>query len=244
MRSSRLLRDCSTRFPKPQLLRRGVTTRATSPIETAADETIAALKTHPGLLNEVLKRGDENVRATARLALDRAFDEADLDGDGRLTRDEFRNWTTRRYASAAAPADAAATNSAEGSTDAAPDGRQLRQLALKIGIPFIGFGFLDNAIMITAGDSIDAMFGATLGLSALAAAGLGNLVSDVIGIQASTVIENMAAKAGMPDPGLSQAQLSTSSARAAVAVASVSSPRRATCALSCTPANRHALLML
>ena len=53
-----------------------------------------------------------------------------------------------------------------------PSWLQLRRLMLQVGIPFIGFGFLDNAIMITAGDTIDATFGATLGLSALAAAGL------------------------------------------------------------------------
>jgi len=199
--------------------RRGLTTRPLPSIEAAAEETIAALKVHPGLLNEVLKRGDEDVRATARRALDRAFDEADVDGDGSVSREEFRNWTTRRYASAAAPADAAAAATGSAS-EAAPGGQQLRRLALKIGIPFIGFGFLDNAIMITAGDSIDATFGATLGLSALAAAGLGNLVSDVVGIQASTVIENVAAKR-LPEPGLSPAQLGTSSARVAVAVASM-----------------------
>ena len=147
--------------PLRQLLCRCLTTRPLPSIEAAADETIAALKIHPSLLNEVLKRGDEDVRATARRALDRAFDEADVDGDGTVSREEFRNWTTRRYASAAAPADTAAAATG-GTSEAAPDGQQLRRLALKIGIPFIGFGFLDNAIMITAGDSIDAMFGATV----------------------------------------------------------------------------------
>ena len=184
MRVNRLL------SPHRRLLRRCLTTRSPS-VEAAADETIAALKIHPGLLNVVLKRGDEDVRATARRALDRAFDEADVDGDGQVTRDEFRNWTTRRYAVAAAPAPAdAAAAAAAVPTDAsncgAPDSQQLRRLALKVGVPFIAFGFQDNAIMLTAGDSIEATFGATLGLSALAAAGLGNLISDVVGIQAST----------------------------------------------------------
>ncbi len=35
---------------------------------------------------------------------------------------------------------------------------------------------------IVAGDEIESMFGARLGISTLAAAGLGNLISDVIGL--------------------------------------------------------------
>jgi len=37
-------------------------------------------------------------------------------------------------------------------------------------------------VQIVAGDEIESIFGARLGLSTLAAAGLGNLVSDVIGL--------------------------------------------------------------
>ena len=40
-------------------------------------------------------------------------------------------------------------------------------------IPFIGFGFLDNALMIIAGDYIDTTIGVTLGISTMAAAGFG-----------------------------------------------------------------------
>ncbi|VDP92384.1 unnamed protein product [Echinostoma caproni] len=47
------------------------------------------------------------------------------------------------------------------------------------GLPFIGFGFLDNAIMIVAGEYIDLTFASLFGLSTMAAAGLGNLVSDI-----------------------------------------------------------------
>ncbi len=44
-------------------------------------------------------------------------------------------------------------------------------------------------IMITAGDEIDAAFGAKLGLSSMAAAGLGNTIADVVGINISHSIE-------------------------------------------------------
>ncbi|KAK9909822.1 hypothetical protein WJX75_008001 [Coccomyxa subellipsoidea] len=63
-----------------------------------------------------------------------------------------------------------------------PQSAVLFSVALSTGLPFIVFGFSDNAIMIVAGDEIESLFGAKLGLSTLAAAGLGNLISDVIGL--------------------------------------------------------------
>ena len=66
--------------------------------------------------------------------------------------------------------------------EAGPRPRQLAQLGLVAAIPFVGFGFADNAVMIICGDYIDQTFGIMFGLSTLAAAGLGNTVSDVIGV--------------------------------------------------------------
>jgi hypothetical protein len=43
----------------------------------------------------------------------------------------------------------------------------------------LGFGFLDNFIMIVAGEYIDLTLGVTLGISTMAAAALGKLVSAV-----------------------------------------------------------------
>ena len=63
-----------------------------------------------------------------------------------------------------------------------PTKRQLLLYALSVGIPFIGFGMMDNAIMILAGEYIDITLGATFGLSLLASAALGNLISDVAGV--------------------------------------------------------------
>lgn len=61
--------------------------------------------------------------------------------------------------------------------------------------------------MIVAGESIDLTFGIALGISTMAAAALGNLVSDVFGVGLGGVIEDVAAKLGMPDPGLSRGQM-------------------------------------
>ena len=144
----------------------------------------------------------------------REFHKADKNDDGVLDVVEFEHWLTRtlkRTAAAKASAAAAsstladhATTTTTSSTKVSND--QLRKLAIVSAIPFVGFGFLDNAIMICSGSQIDAAF-SSFGLSALAAAALGNLISDVAGIQAGGMIEAAAAKLGLPDPKLNLAQL-------------------------------------
>jgi len=69
-----------------------------------------------------------------------------------------------------------------------PSKSALTLVAVSHGIPFVGFGFLDNFIMITAGESIEASLGAALTMSSMCAAGLGNLVSDIAGISLQEVI--------------------------------------------------------
>ena len=144
---------------------------SSSSLDDAAAQTIALLRQHPGLLKEVQRRrcaeapSTGSVAPLGRSAYDRAFAEADSDGDGHLSKEEFRRWTLRRGGqydlSGAMQAEAEAEAEAErrGSESSAappPSALQLRRLALKIGIPFVGFGFLDNAIMIAAGDQIEA----------------------------------------------------------------------------------------
>ncbi|XP_064625187.1 transmembrane protein 65-like isoform X2 [Lineus longissimus] len=84
---------------------------------------------------------------------------------------------------------------------------QKRQLAIFCGLPFVGFGTLDNIVMITAGEYIDNTFGAFLGLSTMAAAALGNMVSDVAGIGTAGYVEEMASKIGILPPELSPEQV-------------------------------------
>lgn len=83
---------------------------------------------------------------------------------------------------------------------------QLQRLAVASGIPFIGFGFLDNALMILAGDFFDAHLGTLLGITTLAAAGMGNMVGDVLGICLGGTIESIAMRLGLPDPLLTAHQ--------------------------------------
>lgn len=81
-----------------------------------------------------------------------------------------------------------------------PRNSELKRCFIHEMIPFMGFGFLDNAVMILAGDYIESSVGVAFHLSVLAAAGLGNTVSDLVGILFGGWIEAVADKFGVPKP--------------------------------------------
>jgi len=56
---------------------------------------------------------------------------------------------------------------------------QLRELFVASAIPMVGFGFMDNFIMIQAGGYIDATLGVKMGLATMTAAAMGQVFSDV-----------------------------------------------------------------
>lgn len=88
-----------------------------------------------------------------------------------------------------------------------PTPEQLRRVFFHNALPFIGFGFLDNLLMIVAGEYIDYTFGAVLGISTMAAAALGNLLSDVCGVGSAHYIEAMCSKFGVRAPALTPDQV-------------------------------------
>eukprot|EP01064_Diplonema_japonicum_P031580 TRINITY_DN5702_c0_g1_i1.p1 TRINITY_DN5702_c0_g1~~TRINITY_DN5702_c0_g1_i1.p1 ORF type:complete len:592 (+),score=138.97 TRINITY_DN5702_c0_g1_i1:1728-3503(+) len=88
----------------------------------------------------------------------------------------------------------------------APTLAQLRQASLAASIPFIGFGILDNMLMIICGDWIDTTLCVSLGFSTMAAAALGNTISDAGGVYSGGVVEDWAAKWGIESPPLTRAQ--------------------------------------
>lgn len=90
----------------------------------------------------------------------------------------------------------------------------LRTLFLLNTIPFIGFGFLDNVIMIVAGEYIDVTLGIWFHMSTMAAAGLGNMISDVIGVGAGGYIEYLVHRfTHLQPPKLSTEQATSSRVR-------------------------------
>ena len=91
--------------------------------------------------------------------------------------------------------------------DLPPSKDQVIRLAILAALPMIGFGFMDNAVMIVAGDYIDARLCVTLGFSTLFAAGLGNIISDVAGVATAGPIEVIARRIGVQGHGLTASQM-------------------------------------
>lgn len=88
-----------------------------------------------------------------------------------------------------------------------PTTKDLMLVAIANAIPFVGFGFLDNFIMIVAGDQIELILNARFPISTMAAAALGNTVSDIIGIGSVHYVEMFAQRVGFKAPKLTLAQL-------------------------------------
>ena len=172
-------------------------------------ELLSALENRPEVVEEFILAVNNSTRRSIAIkafaaeqaptadALGAAVASADADGDARISRREFSDWLTK-YATAAG---------GEAAASGPPAARQLGLLGLNVAIPMVGFGFMDNFIMILAGDMIDASIGARFGLSMMASAALGNLCSDVMGISLGDVVETMAKKLGLEAPGLSEEQL-------------------------------------
>jgi Transmembrane protein 65 len=70
-----------------------------------------------------------------------------------------------------------------------------------------GFGFMDNIVMIQAGEAIDMSLGVAFGLSTLTAAGFGQCVSDVAGFTCGGIVDAGVSKLNLPHHNLSPAQL-------------------------------------
>uniref|UniRef100_A0AAG5DGK2 Transmembrane protein 65 n=1 Tax=Anopheles atroparvus TaxID=41427 RepID=A0AAG5DGK2_ANOAO len=91
----------------------------------------------------------------------------------------------------------------------------LMKLGLVNALPFIGFGFLDNFTMIIAGDYIEHTLGLFMCISTMAAAALGNTISDVIGIGSAFYVERLAEMSGVKPPKMSPIQLEMKASRRA-----------------------------
>ena len=82
---------------------------------------------------------------------------------------------------------------------------QIKGVMVSAAIPMIGFGFMDNLIMIQAGSYIDSTLGVKFGLTTLTAAAMGQVVSDVSGVTFGNTIEKLTSPYVKP-PLLSEMQ--------------------------------------
>ncbi|KAF4751574.1 hypothetical protein FOZ63_029869, partial [Perkinsus olseni] len=175
-----------------------------------------------GTLQEVAAREDLHDKLAVNPALEEALrciqremDQLALQRD--IVDDSPRGDTKARPSEGSVSSEAAAEQdpSKSGGRTVETDGKihvprptfwQMRQTFLTAAIPFVGFGFLDNSIMLVAGDFIDAKLGAALGITTLAAAALGNAIGDVSGIWLGSTVEALTHRMGLPDPNLTKAQ--------------------------------------
>ena len=85
---------------------------------------------------------------------------------------------------------------------AQPSSRELRALFLSSALPFVGFGLMDQTVMLWSGNAIDVTLGVMFGLSTLAAAAYGQICSNAAGVLFGGTVENIALRAGLPTPRL------------------------------------------
>eukprot|EP00736_Rhodelphis_marinus_P001038 Rmarinus@m.21136 len=147
------------------------------------------------LVNKYPHKEWSNIKASRGLT-EHVFTQLDQNKDGAVSQAEYDNFMEG----------IPATGAPKTHPESKPSWRQLYLVSWQNGLPFIGFGFLDNFIMIIAGDYIDHSLGATLGISTMAAAGLGNMISDVFGLGMGNTIEALAIKLGARQPNLTKAQ--------------------------------------
>ena len=178
--------DDGSRDPEASSVTAGAGLAALPPTAPGAAAAVASLSEpqRAALLKALLAR----TPWLTKDGKDALFEDGDVDGDEALSREEFDRVLVRfgdggyrRPRSGAAFRDDAFLMTRE----------QRRALFLSQAIPFVGFGFMDNAIMIIAGEYIEMSIGTTLALSTMAAAGLGNLLSDIAGIGFSSKIESL-----------------------------------------------------
>ncbi|KAG4066613.1 hypothetical protein HA402_007249 [Bradysia odoriphaga] len=94
-----------------------------------------------------------------------------------------------------------------------PTKDELIKIMIVNAVPFLGFGFLDNFFMIVAGDYIEHTMGMYMCISTMAAAGLGNTISDVLGLGLAHYVERFCEFLGLRPPRLTQEQMELKSSR-------------------------------
>ncbi|KAI6651023.1 Transmembrane protein 65-like [Oopsacas minuta] len=98
-----------------------------------------------------------------------------------------------------------------------PTRPQLRRVALQAALPFIVFGFLDNAIMILSGQYIEKLIiRMALGIGTMTAAAIGNILADMCSVGIADRVENLFVSMGLPALNLTVAQTKLRATKLAV----------------------------
>mmetsp|Transcript_16025 Transcript_16025/g.26883 ORF Transcript_16025/g.26883 Transcript_16025/m.26883 type:complete len:356 (+) Transcript_16025:83-1150(+) len=204
---------------------------STSSTNDLQKQILRQIEADPVFLRDIIKvvrregKNDPQFVLATELLTD-YIQKADVNEDGVLTKHEIKAWLQSRHRNHPEMIENAVRYVADdrSSQSAEPvklTPTQIRQHLIKISIPFVGFGFLDNVIMIVSGNEIESYFGVSLGISAMAAAGLGNTLSDIVGIQAGGMIEAMSDKLGIEDPELTVEQLKSKTVKMLTVLASM-----------------------
>lgn len=144
---------------------------------------------------------------------------ADVDKDRQISPKDFDHWFVNALKrkmeqqkrvgekDSALPATASGIAAVTGKGVLPPPFLTLVLVAVEAGLPFVGFGFLDNAAMILAGDAIDGTLGFYLNCSVLASAAMGNVCSGLLGMQVHGLIEKAVSRVCHFTPVLTEEQL-------------------------------------
>eukprot|EP00929_Paragymnodinium_shiwhaense_P108603 TRINITY_DN74917_c0_g1_i1.p1 TRINITY_DN74917_c0_g1~~TRINITY_DN74917_c0_g1_i1.p1 ORF type:complete len:362 (+),score=55.00 TRINITY_DN74917_c0_g1_i1:103-1188(+) len=111
----------------------------------------------------------------------------------------------RSFSSSGTSEDKTSTD-ADASPPPEPNLMQKKAIFIAAAVPMMGFGIMDNTVMILAGDFIDQTIGVKLGLATMVAAACGQVCSDFAGVCFGGVIDTAAAKMGLPVPDVTRAQ--------------------------------------
>ena len=200
------------------------------PAGSDVDRIVAALEGDTHIMQSVLRRMDPEARRRLVIAggaaewfgkekIEEEVALADSDRDKFISPKDFENWfhsALKRCPDTAKVE--AATSEGNAQVSAASSSAKLGVavplsalilIAIEAGLPFVGFGFLDNAVMLIAGDAIDQTVGAALSLSVMASAAMGNVCSGMLGMQVHGFVERLVHRLNMPVPTLSDEQRSS-----------------------------------
>jgi len=131
-------------------------------------------------------KGVPETEAELKKRINHIFDKADTNSDGYISREEFQHWYIILSSSGANSSEAPLCNIVEPPTKA-----QLDAYSWRVMLPFFAFGFIDNFLMIMCGECIDIGLSQKFACSMMISAGLGNAISDAVGVLASDTIDRI-----------------------------------------------------